>query len=62
MYLPIGLLAELRVAGYKSFNVNDFVNDELQSICEKPIELLGTKKRVFFEYNLEKFLNEISYE
>ena len=40
----------------KSFNINNRIKDL------DYIEIQGKKKRVFFEYDLEKFLEEISYE
>lgn len=52
-YIPIQELQEMRNNGYKSFNIN---TDNQGYI------VWGEKKRVFFEYDLEKFMEEISYE
>lgn len=61
LYLPIGLLHELKLEDFKSFNINDYIDDTLPPVYEHPIEILGTKKKVFFEYDLKTFLDEISY-
>lgn len=56
IFLPIEYLQYLLEDGNKSFNI-------IKDIKRIPtIEILGKKKKVFFEYNLEKFLEEISYE
>lgn len=56
IYVDIEYLEMLRESGYKSFNIN-------KDIDKIPlIELEGKKKRILFEYNLKKFLEEISYE
>lgn len=49
LWLDIQYLQDLKESGYKSFNVKDKMY---------VYELLGVKKRVFFEYNLRKFLND----
>lgn len=55
VYLPIEYLHYLQEQGYKSFNI-------IKDINKIPLyEIEGNKKRVFYQYNLEKFLNEISY-
>lgn len=55
LFLDIYWLQVLKERNYKSFNIKN----DLEAI---PIQIIdGTKKRVFFEYNLEKFLEEISY-
>jgi len=56
VYLPIQYLEKLKVDGYKSFNY--FYMDIVYENFE-PIELEGNKKRVFWEYNLIKFLNKL---
>lgn len=56
VFLPIEYLQAMKEDGYKSFNIRKDIN-------EIPIVILdGEKKRVFFEYDLEKFMEEISYE
>jgi hypothetical protein len=42
--------------GYKSYNIIKDI-DKFQVI-----EIQGTKKRVFFDYDLEDFLERINYE
>lgn len=55
IYLPIEYLHYMRENGYKSFNVS-------KDMDKIPLyELEGYKKRTFYEYNLEKFLNDIAY-
>lgn len=55
-FIDIFYLQELKQKGEKSFNINKHTN----SIFVQ--ELVGTKKRIYFKYNLKKFLEEISYE
>ena len=55
LFIDIQYLDLLRTQGNKSFNVN-------KSIEVVPtIEIKGKKQRVFFKYNLEEFLEEMSY-
>ena len=54
IFIPIQYINELIKEGKKSFNVNDYNSMEV-------IELAGLKKRVFFDYNLQEFLEAISY-
>ena len=56
IFLPIEYLQYMLEDGYKSFNVKKDINKISRVIID------GKKKRVFFEYNLEKFLGEISYD
>ena len=56
LFIPIQVLEQMKNKGYKSFNIRKDINK-----CEK-VYINGIKKRVFFEYDLEKFLEEISYE
>lgn len=49
LWLEIQYLQDLKESGYKSFNVKDKMY---------VYQLLGVKKRVFFKYNLRKFLND----
>lgn len=50
LWLNIKYLQDLKENGYKSFNVNDDGYD---------YKLIGIKKRVFFEYDLEDFLRSL---
>ena len=55
LFLDMAWLCYLKEKDYKAFNVN-------RDIEVIPISIIdGTKKRVFFEYDLKKFLEEISY-
>lgn len=57
-FIPIQLIAELRNGRHKSVNVkyiDNFVY-ELGGL----IKIKGKKKRVFFDYSMEEFLNELS--
>jgi len=56
VFLPIEYLQAMKEEGYKSFNIRKDINKIPRVILD------GKKKRVFFEYDLEKFLEEISYE
>ena len=57
MFLPIQILDDLRRTGeYKSYRFDWFHWNGLQ----KTIEIKGKKKRVFFDYDMEGFLNELS--
>lgn len=56
LFLDIADLNYLKDLGNKSFNVKI----DIKTIPTVLIE--GKKKRVFFEYNLDKFLEEVSYE
>ena len=49
----IDLLAH-RLEGKKSLNIKEIIKEDI-----KYIELEGRKKRVFFEYNMEKFMADI---
>ena len=55
-FIDIEWLDYLRKRGYKSFNAKK----DLDKI--PTCEICGTKKKIFFKYDLEKFLEEISYE
>lgn len=55
-FIDIQDLEYLKQFGNKSFNPK--IDLETTPVCE----IIGTKKKVFFEYNLEKFLKEIRYE
>ena len=55
LYIDIQYLVLLKSLGNKSFNIYK----DIETIST--VEIQGIKKRVFFEYNLEDFLKEISY-
>lgn len=54
-FIPIQILNQDKSIGHKSMSC--------KSCYEYPsiVEITGKKKRVFFEYDMEKFLNEIQY-
>ena len=56
MFLPIQILVDLRYKGYKSYRFDWFHWNGLQ----KTIEIKGKKKRVFFDYDMEDFLDGCS--
>ena len=53
-FFPIQYLKKYRDLGCKSVAAFDDADD-----IEHPIEIKGKKKRVFFDYDMESFLNEI---
>lgn len=56
LFLDIVYLDWLARKGNKSFNIN-------KDITKIPvIELDGKKKKVFFEYDMQKFMEEVTYE
>lgn len=55
-FFPIQYLQKYKQLGCKSVAAFDDSDDVVH-----PIEIKGKKKRVFFEYDMEKFLNEIQY-
>lgn len=58
LFLDIEYLDWMRDNNFKSFNAKD-----INGIYDIPVVTIeGIKKRVFFEYNLRKLLEEISYE
>ena len=57
LYIPIQILQELKIQGYKSIR---FDTDILSYKNVKIIFILGKKKRVFFDYDMEEFLEEVS--
>lgn len=56
VFLPIEYLQYMLEDTYKSFNIRKDINKIPRVILD------GKKKRIYFEYNLEKFLEEIEYE
>ena len=57
-YIPIELLQRAMYGNYKSLSL--YVLGDLEKRYSiKPIELKGKKKRVFFDYDMEEFFNEL---
>ncbi len=54
-FVPIQELTRLKEAGQKSLKVQDLQSGEVEHIA-----LCGRKKRVFFDYDVKRFLAEIS--
>ena len=62
LFIPIQSLQLLKEENFKSFNCR-FANSNLyKDLGVWSYKIEADKKRVFFEYDLEKFLEEISYE
>ena len=60
MFIDIRLLEELRKKGYKSIDsCASFVLEDIDNLPEMWTWIIGKKKRVFFDYDMEGFLNEI---
>ena len=58
LFIPIQILDDLKNnKGYKSYRFDWFHWDGLQ----KTVELKGKKKRIFFDYDMEAFFNEIQF-
>lgn len=55
-FIPIQVLAWLDMSGYKSIRYDNGTPDKYIGDI---IEIKGKKKRVFYDYNMEDFLNEI---
>lgn len=56
IFLDIVYLDYLRRKGYKSFNM-------VKDVLTVPfIPIRGKKKKVFFEYDMQKFMEEVTYE
>lgn len=62
IFIPIQSLQILKEENFKSFNCRVVNSNLYKDLGVESFEISGDKKRVFFEYNLEKFLEEISYE
>lgn len=61
VFMPINMIRDLRDLGYKSINIRD--TQGWQSIYGKDWNwhwLRGDKKRVFFDYDMEVLLNDIT--
>lgn len=69
-YIDIKYLDKLKQNGFKSFNCKGFstplvsknVSTYILPLDKDVIEIKGTKKRVFFDYKLNLFLEDIGYE
>ena len=58
-FIPIHLLHHMKQLGYKSIRYDD----NTVATLSKPMQAViikGKKKRVFFDYDMEEFLNELS--
>lgn len=55
LFLPIQILNQFKRVGNKSvrYDINEYIGNV--------IEIKGKKKRVFFDYDMEEFLNEIQH-
>lgn len=53
LFVPIEVLQNMKNSGLKSVNVRHITQDM--------IPISGKKKRVFFEYNMKPFLDEVTY-
>lgn len=62
LFIPIQSLQILKEENFKSFNCRVAKSNLYKDLGVESFEITGNKKRVFFEYDLEKFLEEISYE
>lgn len=62
-YMPIQILEYMRAVGYKSVNCTSIKqaldNGAITGIIRGVIEIQGKKKRVFFDYDMEKLLNRM---
>lgn len=50
-FIPIKTLVMLEMSGQKSYRWNDEYNS---------LEIIGKKKRIFFNYNMEEFFNAVN--
>ena len=69
LYIPIQMLQVFKEKGFKSFSYKLFsdsgsgwelVDCEYEGKSYRFIEIKGKKKRVFFDYDMERFLEEVS--
>lgn len=56
-FIPIQMLQWFRDTGYKS--VSYLALNSQPEVVQSIIEITGKKKRVFFDYDMEKFLNDL---
>ena len=54
-FIPISTLVYIRNGGFKSVNYKQ----DAYGGCYKCFEIVGKKKRVYWEYDMEEFFNEI---
>ena len=60
MFIDIRLLEELRKRNYKSINYcAPFALEDIEGLSDMWTWVIGKKKRVFFDYDMEEFLNAI---
>lgn len=62
IFIPIQSLQILKEENFKSFNCRAATSNLYKELGVWSYEIEANKKRVFFEYDLELFLEEISYE
>ena len=62
LYFPIDTLVMLYARGYKSvrYDVLETWDPTANDLFDDVIEIHGRKKRVFFEYDMQKFLDELT--
>ena len=55
LFIPIQILYQLRRTNNKSvrYDINEYIGNV--------VEIKGKKKRVFFDYDMEEFLNEVQH-
>lgn len=59
MFVDIRLLEELRKRDYKSIDYcASFALEDIDNLSDMWTWIIGKKKRVFFDYNMEQFLKE----
>ena len=58
VFIPIQELVAMRIVGMKSVRYNAIDDCEGDTTM---IEIKGKKKRVFFDYDMEEFLNEVQH-
>ena len=62
IFIPIQSLQILKEENFKSFNCRVTNSNLYKDLGVESFEINAHKKRVFFEYHLENFLEAISYE
>jgi len=55
VFVPIEILENRRQIGFKSLNIKEILEDDLFYI-----EMKGRKKRVFFDYDIKGFMDDLS--
>lgn len=56
-FIPIQLLQHMKLLKFKSIKFDDYT---VGTFVYPQIEIKGKKKRVFFDYDMEEFLNELN--